>query len=707
MSSGVPIVTRKTSSSTLSIPPCSPLYPFRTPSNKEENDADNDAISLQQTRYTDDHVESYRSCATDETKRYSALLTVYYDLMETDLGERKGAEDATPNNASKVDDEVKYNNSSTCQRTRTTVAEVHIQLSHLGMPFEQASTQVARIPLLATRESISLQKEERQREEETKLEEEESCGIQKRIGNHRCPSIVFAKSNTHLYCIIPKPKRPTTQGTTTDTTETSTLLICKISTHRIASIETKARVPLPSYISTPSTIPNPSPLPHLYEPKVLTATMAMSSNLYQGEDEELDIDETAQLLSQIIYLLPFTQTLMLAACSDGQMLLITCQGSLLGVLSCKDDCTDKNLNGYVRCMDASWKKDEKEEDNEGRLVVVYKDGTVNIFGLLLGPLVSEVEKQDSEDGSWTQVQHSTENYTNGHSNGHRNLIEKQERHVTEAIPNIIQSRTHNLQLQVTDLGYLDTLHNMCHALFVGYSWVALLVDPLSCTKPVDSDDDCRAQVWDVGFDESKFDISLPTLMSELKLGVNSLSELPNETLAEAEMVPYGHGNDEGLLTPEWSIENSFSLQSGIDSNSVVVNSAACIHSFKSNPPSFLKLKKFGLIWDWNKCWTGFSLIHADEFTFPRFETSDLLPQLCEKRFSFACMSHDSRERRFIHMTNLNCIGGKVRKEIWSMGLLCPSPCRSRIERKELCHDPTPLFCTENAISYPCFLDVSD
>ena len=59
----------------------------------------------------------------------------------------------------------------------------------------------------------------------------------------------------------------------------------------------------------------------------------------------------------------------------------------------------------------------------------------------------------------------------------------------------------------------------------------------------------------------------------------------------------------------------FSLQRGISATSLVVNSAVCIKGFKSVVSS--KLQSFALIWDWNKCWTGYSLINAQMQAIPK------------------------------------------------------------------------------------------
>ena len=383
---------------------------------------------------------------TDETNTYSAILTVYYyDVIEyeqhVEAGELingNGARDI-----SSTDGDIgSSGGSSNCNgrerehedmyRMITTVAEVHVQLSHLSLPFDEPSTQVAHIPLMATRDSASSPKEEEIHQQKAKTS----------------PSVVFAKGNTHLYCILPKPSRSSSTGSTPQQSS-SAVLLYKLSSPKNTISAKKAahkpppRLALPSYILAPATTTTTTTtttetcsstihLPHIYQPRVLTATMAMSMEL-QGNDNimGIDIDEAARLLSHIIHLVPFTDTLMLAACLEGQMLLLTCQGKILGMLDsvyCRNRQTmDENtqtfnqgtgMMGVVRTMSVSWNKENGgEEDNEGRLVVVCRDGSVKLFGMKLGPLVREVEKQDSEDDGWTQLLHTSNDYSNGYSNG--------------------------------------------------------------------------------------------------------------------------------------------------------------------------------------------------------------------------------------------------------------------------------------------------
>jgi hypothetical protein len=692
---------------------------------------------------------------TDETNTYSAILTVYYyDVIEyeeqVETGELvngNGAGDSSSTNDD-IGSSISGGNSSRerehedMYRMTTTVAEVHVQLSHLSIPFDEPSIQVAHIPLMATRDSASSPKEEETHQQKVK----------------RSPSVVFAKGNTHLYCILPKPSRSNT--TTALEQSSSAVLLYKLSSPKNEiSAKTTAHKPpprlaLPSYISAPATTTttttttetcsNTIHLPHIYQPRVLTATMAMSMAVQGNDNMGIDIGETARLLSQIIHLVPFTDNLMLAACLQGQMLLLTCQGKFLGTIDCFDcrnrQMMDENTHtfnqgtgmmGGVRTMSVSWNKENGgEEDNEGRLVVVCRDGSVKLFGMTLGPLVREVEKQDSEDDGWTQLLHTSNDYSNGYSNGHSNgysngysnghsngLFKGQRGHQDEKKTDltgetteektfkIIQSQSHNLRLQITHLGDLPTMYDMCHAVFVGYPKVALLVDPLSCNKRqnIDADEDCRAQIWHVGLDESK-ESSCAILMSELKLGANSLSELPHDTFGQEHSVQVDDQSFEPNMLWEGPAVDRFSLQRGISATSLVVNSAVCIKEFTSVVSS--KLQSFALIWDWNKCWTGYSLINAQMHAIPKLSETGQSPELRGGCLSFACIARDSIGFRFVHMTNYT--GEKICKDTFSLGILSPSSCRSTSTQTESCllQQPNPIFCTRNYISYPHCLDVS-
>ena len=623
----------------------------------------------------------------------------------------------------------------------TTVAEVHVQLSNLCLAFDEPSIQVSHIPLMATRrESQSLQS--------SKDKEEENCCQAEDYFVQPSPSFVFTKGNTHLYCVLPKPCRRPTSSTSTPTTppesflpeESSVVLLYKLSSPKTTPPTTHKqshRLALPSYISAPTSTPTteetnhpnhsssflpPTPPPHLYEPRVLTATMAVPKEM---QVELFDMSHISHLLSNIVHVIPLTDQFMLATCSGGDMLLLTCQGKILGTI---DGILEQNMNfkqgGGVRSMSVDW-KENGEEEKEGRLVVVCRDGSVQLFEVTLGPLAQEVEKQDSED-SWTKVSYTTKEYSNGHANGHSHnghpingtcVLNDEKKDDLMGVDmegnksKIIQSQSHNLRLQITHLGHLPTLYDICHVMFVGYPKLAVLVNPLWCKKrpKVDADEDCRAQIWHVGLEETK-ESSSAVLMSELKLGAHGLLDLPHDTFGNTKIEVNNDAKtpdtSESDMIWEGQMADRFSLQRGISSNSLIVNSAVCIHDYTSVDSS--KLQSFALIWDWNKCWTGYSLINAQMDEIPKLGGTDPFPDFRTGCFSLACISRDSLGFNFVHMTNLTCTGKKVYKKILSLGILSPSSCRSTSTQEVSCllQQQNPIFCTKTMISYPSCLDVS-
>ena len=134
---------------------------------------------------------------------------------------------------------------------------------------------------------------------------------------------MFAKGNTHIYCILNKPchhrppitsSSPTTTNTASasDGFQSSIVLIYKLSsqTNTTPTNHKPIRLALPSYISSPNHIEKNTtpPLPHLYDPHILTATMAISKDA----NIEFDMTDKSRVLSQIIHLVPFTSSLMKA-----------------------------------------------------------------------------------------------------------------------------------------------------------------------------------------------------------------------------------------------------------------------------------------------------------------------------------------------------------------------------------------------------------